>query len=57
MPNPRFEALTQQDVIRAARKFQPKEIQKWSVVVEKREYPVKQLNLTYFRRATQGVMW
>ena len=43
MPNPHFEALTQQDVIRAARKFQPKEIQKWSVVVEKREYPVKQL--------------
>ncbi len=43
MPNPRFEALTKQDVIRAARKIQPKEIQKWSAVVDGSEYPVKQL--------------
>lgn len=43
MPNPRFEALTKDDVIRAARKIQPKEIQKWSVVIGGAEYPVKQL--------------
>lgn len=43
MANPRLEALTPDDVIRAARKIEPKEIQKWSVIVEKREYPVKQL--------------
>lgn len=43
MPSPRFEALTRQDVIRAARKIDPKNIQKWSVVVDAREYPVKQL--------------
>ena len=43
MPNPRFEALTKQDVIRAARKIDPKGIQKWSALVEGCEYPVKQL--------------
>jgi hypothetical protein len=43
MPNPRFEALTKQDVIRAARKIDPKGIQKWSALVEEDEYPVKQL--------------
>jgi nucleoside-diphosphate-sugar epimerase len=43
MPNPRFEFLTKQDVIRAARKVNPKEIQKWSVIVDGNEYPVKQL--------------
>jgi len=43
MPNPRFEALTKQDVIRAARKINPKGIQKWSALVEGGEFPVKQL--------------
>lgn len=43
MPNARFDTLDKQDVIRAARKLDPKGIQKWSVVVEGREYPVKQL--------------
>ena len=43
MPNPRFDALTRQNVIRAAKKLQAKDIQKWSVVVEGRECPVKQL--------------
>ena len=43
MPNPRFEAVSKQDVTRAARKIEPKHIQKWSVVVEGTEYPVKQL--------------
>ena len=43
MPNPRFETLTKEDVIRAARKIDPKDIQKWSVVVDGKEYPVKQL--------------
>ena len=43
MPNPRFEVLTRQDVIRAARKMQAKEIQKWSVIVDGGEYPVKQV--------------
>jgi hypothetical protein len=43
MPNPRFEALTKEEVIRAARKIDPKGIQKWSVVVDGKEYPVKQL--------------
>ena len=43
MPNQRFEALTKEDVIRAARKITPKDIQKWSVTVDGKEYPVKQL--------------
>ena len=43
MPSPRFEALNRQNVIRAARKIDPKGIQKWSVVVDGTEYPVKQL--------------
>jgi len=43
MPHARLEAVTKQDVIRAARKIEPKGIQKWSVVVEGTEYPVKQL--------------
>ncbi len=43
MPNPRFDALTKQDVLKAARRVAPKNIQKWSAVVEGKEYPVKQL--------------
>jgi hypothetical protein len=43
MANPRFEAVTKQDVIRASRKTEPKSIQKWSVLVEGTEFPVKQL--------------
>lgn len=43
MPNTRLSEVTKQDVIKAARKIEPKGIQKWSVVVEGTEYPVKQL--------------
>jgi hypothetical protein len=43
MPNPRFEALTKEEVVRAARKIERKGIQKWSVVVDGVEFPVKQL--------------
>lgn len=43
MPHPRFDAMTKQDVIRAARKLEPKGIQKWSAIVDGAEYPVKQL--------------
>lgn len=32
-----------QDIVRAARKIDPKEIQKWSAVVDGGEFPVKQL--------------
>jgi hypothetical protein len=43
MANPRFEAVSREHIIRAARKIDPKGIQKWSVLVERTEYPVKQL--------------
>lgn len=43
MANPRLLAVTKQDVIRVARHVQPKTIQKWSVVVGGKEFPVKQL--------------
>jgi hypothetical protein len=43
MAHPRLEAVTRDDVIRAARRLTPKRIQKWSVVVERKEFPVKQI--------------
>ncbi len=43
MAHVRLEAVTHQAVVRAARKLTPKKIQKWSVVVSGREFPVKQL--------------
>jgi hypothetical protein len=36
-------AVTKKDVIRAAKRIQPKTIQKWSVAVAGKEFPVKQL--------------
>lgn len=43
MPNARLDAVTKQDVMKAARRIEPKGIQKWSVLVDGTEYPVKQL--------------
>ena len=43
MPNARLTAVTKEDVIRAAKHLQPKTVQKWSVVVGGRTFPVKQL--------------
>jgi hypothetical protein len=43
MPHARLEALTREDVIRASKKIAPKPIQKWSVVIGNKEFPVKQL--------------
>src|SRR5437667_11565275 len=41
--NPRIAAVTRDHVLRAVQTLRPKEIYKWSVVVEGKEYPVKQL--------------
>ncbi len=43
MAHPRLEAVTQNDVVRTAKTISPKGIQKWSVLVGRREFPVKQL--------------
>ena len=47
MPHPRFDLITRDHVIQAARTVKPKPIQKWSCVVsvngKEREIPVKQL--------------
>jgi hypothetical protein len=43
MPHPRLEAITKTDISKAARFVKPKAIQKWSVVVYGKEFPVKQL--------------
>lgn len=43
MPHPRLEAVTKEDVIRAAKTIDPKAIQKWSVLVNGKEFPVKQV--------------
>jgi hypothetical protein len=43
MPNPRLEAVTKEDVIRVAKHLNAKRIQKWSVVVGSKEFPVKQI--------------
>jgi hypothetical protein len=43
MPHPRLEAVTREDVISASKRITPKRIQKWSVIVGKTEFPVKQL--------------
>ena len=42
MPHPRLEAVTREDVIRAAKSIEPRAIQKWSVVVNGKEFPVTQ---------------
>ncbi len=43
MPNPRLEAVTKEDVVRVSKYLIPKRIQKWSVIVETKEFPVKQI--------------
>jgi hypothetical protein len=43
LAHPRLEALTHDAIVRAATNLSPGEIRKWSVVVEGREFPVKQL--------------
>jgi hypothetical protein len=43
LAHPRLEALTRDAIIRAARDLVPGDIRKWSVIVEGREFPVKQL--------------
>lgn len=43
MAHPRLEALTHDAIIRAAKHLAPGDIRKWSVVVDGREFPVKQL--------------
>jgi hypothetical protein len=43
MANQRLEAVTKEDVVRVAKSINPKRIQKWSVVVGGKEFPVKQL--------------
>ncbi len=43
MAHSRIEAVTREDVIRASKKTVPKRIQKWSVLVGDKEFPVKQI--------------
>ena len=43
LAHPRLEALTRDAIIRAAKHLAPGDIRKWSVVVNGREFPVKQL--------------
>ena len=43
MPNSRLEAVTKEDLVRAAKSLSPKRIQKWSVIVGAKEFPVKQI--------------
>ena len=43
MAHPRLEALTHDAIVRAAKTLAPGDIRKWSVVVDGREFPVKQL--------------
>lgn len=43
MTNPRFAAVTVEHVNRAARTIQPGNIQKWGVMLEGTEYPVRPL--------------
>jgi hypothetical protein len=43
MAHARLEKVTREDVLRAGRYLTPKRIQKWSVIVGKKEFPVKQI--------------
>lgn len=43
MAHPRLEALTHDAIVRAAKHLAPGAIRKWSVAVDGREFPVKQL--------------
>jgi len=43
MPHARLDALTRDDIIRVSKRITPKRIQKWSVIVGGKEFPVKQI--------------
>lgn len=43
MPHPRLEAVTKEDLVRVSKHLIPKRIQKWSVLVGGKEFPVKQI--------------
>jgi hypothetical protein len=43
LAHPRLEALTHDAIVQAAKNLAPGDIRKWSVVVDGREFPVKQL--------------
>jgi hypothetical protein len=43
MKNSRLDALSKEAVVKAAKHLQPGTIQKWSVMVGGKEFPVKQL--------------
>jgi hypothetical protein len=43
LAHPRLEALTRDAIIHAAKDLAPGDIRKWSVVVDGREFPAKQL--------------
>lgn len=43
MLNARLKAVTREDVIRVSKRIEPKTIQKWSVVVGGKEFPIKQI--------------
>ena len=43
MRNPRLDSLDKETIMKAAKKLRPGTIQKWSVVVDDKEFPVKQL--------------
>lgn len=43
MAHPRLEALTHDAIVHAAKSLKPGDVRKWSVVVDGREFPVKQL--------------
>lgn len=43
MANDRLSIVTKDEVVQAAQRIQAKGIQKWSVIVSGREYPVKQV--------------
>jgi hypothetical protein len=43
LAHPRLEALTHEAIVRAAKHLAPSDIRKWSVVVDGKEFPVKQL--------------
>jgi hypothetical protein len=43
MAHARLEDLTREDIIRVSKKIAPKRIQKWSVVIGNKEFPVKQI--------------
>lgn len=43
MAHPRLEAVTKEHVVRVSKRVEPKGIQKWSVLVSSKEFPVKQI--------------